>query len=74
MESIVSAVPIVALDVADITAALEIVDALGDSFTNSGFLVAARAPLMTAFSASGSAPNSMPPLLTFGQLTLSSNA
>ena len=31
MEGIVSAVPIVALDVADATAALEIVDALGDS-------------------------------------------
>ena len=31
MEGIVSAVPIVALDVADVTAALEIVDALGDS-------------------------------------------
>src|SRR6185312_7813214 len=45
----------------------------GLSLTKSGRAVAARAPRTTAASVAGSAPNSMPPARTFGQLTLSSN-
>ncbi len=47
---------------------------VGESLTKSGSRVAARAWLTTSASAHGSAPNSIPPACTFGQLTLSSKA
>ena len=44
----------------------------GESFTNNGSVVSARALVTTSRSASGSWPNSIPPARTFGQLTFSS--
>ena len=43
---------------------------VGDSFTNNGRFVATRARRTTSESAVKSAPNSMPPAFTLGQLTL----
>ena len=45
---------------------------VGDSFTNSGRFVTARARRTTSDNAAGSAPNSMPPAFTLGQLTFNS--
>ena len=45
---------------------------VGDSLTKRGRRVAARARRTTSASVRGSAPNSMPPAFTFGQLTFSS--
>ena len=47
---------------------------VGESFTKMGRDVIARDARTNAASATGSAPNSIPPAFTFGQLTLSSKA
>ena len=47
---------------------------VGASFTINGRRVTRRAPSTTSRSAAGSAPNSVPPALVFGQLTFSSKA
>ena len=47
---------------------------VGESFTKMGRAVWAREARTNAASATGSAPNSIPPAFTLGQLTLSSNA
>ena len=53
-------------------AASAMFDSVGESFTNSGRRVSARAPATTARSDAGSEPNSVPPCFTLGQLTFSS--
>lgn len=45
---------------------------VGDSLTKIGFRVAARARVTKSVSDTASAPNSIPPAFTFGQLTFSS--